>query len=94
LEDSVSDPRYRLDRIERKLDQISDGVLKIGVIEERLQNRDEGMRRLGQRVDDLDERLRRAEQSSWSQASAIDWVKAIVFMALSAVLGWTVSQMK
>jgi hypothetical protein len=79
-------PNVRLDRIEAKLDKISESITRLGIIEERIIHRDADMTRIHSEIAELFARLQKVEQRSWSQAPAIEWIKTLLLMVLSGAL--------
>ena len=70
----------RLDRIETKLDKLTEVVVKLATIEVRQTSLNEGLKRLGTRVDDHEGRIRPLE----TRQASISWVERVIWVALAA----------
>ncbi len=69
----------RLGRIESKLEELINVVVKLATIDERQIAFNEGLKRLGGRVDDHDVRLRPLEAGNES----LGWIKKIVWVIVA-----------
>ena len=72
----------RLARIEEKLDKLTDVVVQLATVEERQVALNEGLKRLGGRVDDHESRLRPLEKST---ATSL-WIERVIWIVVAAAV--------
>jgi|TARA_R100000234_G_C4931256_1_gene148581 DNA repair exonuclease SbcCD ATPase subunit len=78
--------KQRLDRIEDKIDKLADAVVAIARAEEKLLGLEQISMDLHRKVTDIEERLRKVEDSSSSSAKELNIINKIFWIAISAVI--------
>jgi len=76
----------RLDRIEEKIDRMSEAVIALARAEEKIVNLDETTRMILKRVVEQDERLRQVEAIQQDNQSTIKTIRSVVWTAISALI--------
>ena len=78
--------KQRLDRIEEKIDKMTEAVIALARAEEKIVNLDETSRMILQKMVDQDERLRKVEDIQHENESTITAIKSIVWTTVSALI--------
>jgi hypothetical protein len=78
--------KTRLDRIEEKIDRMTEAVIALARAEEKIVSLDETTRRILQKMVDQDERLRRVESVQHDNETTIKTIKSIVWTTVSALI--------
>lgn len=76
----------RLDRIEEKIDRMSEAVIALARAEEKIVNLDETTRMILKRIVEQDERLRKVEAIQQDNQSTIKTIRSVVWTAISALI--------
>mgnify|MGYP000028615801 CR=1 FL=1 len=76
----------RLDRIEEKIDRMSEAVIALARAEEKIVNLDETTRMILKRMVEQDERLRQVEAIQQDNQSTIKTIRSVVWTAISALI--------
>jgi polyhydroxyalkanoate synthesis regulator phasin len=76
----------RIDRLENKIDALTDAVTTMARIEERLVGQAETMKRVTAHIDRMEERVARLEASYWKLAGAVGVVTALAMVVSKEVL--------
>ncbi len=83
----MDDLSPRLDRIDAKLDKLSDAISRLARIEERITHQTTGMNRLDQSVDALERRMRDVENQSSARGVIIGHIERFGWIAVAALVG-------
>ena len=78
--------KQRLDRIEDKIDKLADAVIAIARAEEKLLGLEQISMDLHRKVTDIEERLRKVEDSSNNSAKELNIINKIFWIAISALI--------
>ena len=78
--------KQRLDRIEEKIDRMSEAVIALARAEEKIISLDETTRMILQKMVNQDERLRKVESVQHENESTIKTIKSIVWTTISALI--------
>lgn len=78
--------KQRLDRIEEKIDRMSEAVIALARAEEKIISLDETTRMILQKMVNQDERLRKVENVQHENESTIKTIKSIVWTTVSALI--------
>jgi hypothetical protein len=78
--------KHRLDRIEEKIDKMTEAVIALARAEEKIVSLDETTRMILQKMVDQDERLRKVEAVQHDNETTIKAIKSIVWTAISALI--------
>ena len=78
--------KQRLDRIEEKIDRMSEAVIALARAEEKIISLDETTRMILQKMVNQDERLRKVENVQHENESTIKPIKSIVWTTISALI--------
>lgn len=78
--------KTRLDRIEEKIDRMSEAVIALARAEEKIISLDETTRMILQKMVSQDERLRKVENLQHDTESTIKTIKSIVWTTVSAII--------
>jgi low affinity Fe/Cu permease len=76
----------RLDRIEEKIDRLSDIIVTLARAEERLIGLEEDKRDVYKSIDDIESRLGKLEQSVVLNSKTVDSLHKLIWVLLSGVL--------
>jgi len=76
----------RLDRIEEKIDRMSEAVIALARAEEKIVNLDETTRMILKRIVEQDERLRKVEAIQQDNQNTIKTIRSVVWTAISALI--------
>ena len=83
----MDDLSPRLDRIDAKLDKLSDAISRLARIEERITHQTSGMNRLDQSVEALERRMREVENQSSARGVIIGYTERFGWIAVAALVG-------
>ena len=78
--------KHRLDRIEEKIDKMTEAVIALARAEEKIVSLDETTRMILQKMVDQDERLRKVEAVQHDNETTIKAIKSIVWTTISALI--------
>jgi hypothetical protein len=78
--------KQRLDRIEEKIDKMTEAVIALARAEEKISNLDQTTRMILQKMVDQDERLRKVEEIQHDNEATIKTIKSIVWTTVSALI--------
>jgi len=78
--------KTRLDRIEEKIDRMSEAVIALARAEEKIISLDETTRMILQKMVNQDERLRKVENIQHDNETTIKTLKSVVWTAVSALI--------
>tara|TARA_R110002153_G_scaffold55694_1_gene154441 strand:- start:126 stop:434 length:309 start_codon:yes stop_codon:yes gene_type:complete len=78
--------KHRLDRIEEKIDKMTEAVIALARAEEKIVSLDETTRMILQKMVDQDERLRKIEAVQHENETTIKTIKSIVWTTISALI--------
>jgi hypothetical protein len=78
--------KVRLDRIEEKIDKMSEAVIALARAEEKIVNLDETTRIILKRMVDQDERLRKVETIQHDNENTLKTIKSVVWTSVSALI--------
>ena len=78
--------KVRLDRIEQKIDKMSEAVIALARAEEKIVNLDETTRIILKRMVDQDERLRKVESVQHENEATLKTIRSVVWTAVSALI--------
>jgi DNA repair exonuclease SbcCD ATPase subunit len=90
-DNSIEARKERLERIEAKIDRLADDIDLLKVIQERVTNYSDVLKRYGLTLDDHEKRLRDMEVLGGARGNALKWVEQIVFICIGAAVGYFVS---
>ncbi|WP_419833503.1 hypothetical protein [Endozoicomonas atrinae] len=77
----------RLDRIDTKLDKLSEAVSQLARIEERISHQNENMGTIDARLNDMETRIRTLEQASNSRGVILAGIERFGWIVISAMIG-------
>ena len=78
--------KQRLDRIEEKIDKMTEAVIALARAEQKIVSLDETTRMILQKMVDQDERLRKVESVQHDNETTIKTIKSIVWTTVSALI--------
>ena len=78
--------KTRLDRIEEKIDRMSEAVIALARAEEKIISLDETTRMILRKMVSQDERLRKVENTQHDNETTIKTIKSIVWTTISALI--------
>lgn len=78
--------KNRLDRIEEKIDKMTEAVIALARAEEKIVSLDETTRMILNKMVDQDKRLRTLESTQSDTQSTIKTVRAVAFTTISALI--------
>ena len=78
--------KTRLDRIEEKIDRMSEAVIALARAEEKIISLDETTRMILRKMVSQDERLRKVESIQHDNETTIKTLKSVVWTAVSALI--------
>jgi len=78
--------KTRLDRIEEKIDKMSDAIIALARAEEKISNLDETTRIILKRMVAQEERLRHVEQQQADAEGTLKTIKSIAWTFVSAII--------
>ena len=78
--------KTRLDRIEEKIDRMSEAVIALARAEEKIISLDETTRMILQKMVNQDERLRKVENIQHDNETTVKTLKSVVWTAVSALI--------
>jgi len=78
--------KNRLDRIEEKIDRMSEAVIALARAEEKIISLDETTRMILQKMVNQDERLRKVENVQQDNETTLKTIKSIVWTTISALI--------
>ena len=78
--------KTRLDRIEEKIDRMSEAVIALARAEEKIISLDETTRMILRKMVSQDERLRKVENIQHDNETTIKTLKSVVWTAVSALI--------
>ena len=77
----------RLDRIDVKLDKLSEAISQLARIEERISHQNDNLNQVDNKLSDLEARIRTLELHSSSRAVVIGSIERFGWMVISALIG-------
>ena len=83
----MTDLSDRLDRIDVKLDKLSEAVSQLARIEERISHQTEGMSQIDARLNDMEARIRALELQSSSRGVLLAGIERFGWIITSALIG-------
>ncbi|WP_419831251.1 hypothetical protein [Endozoicomonas atrinae] len=83
----MADLSDRLDRIDTKLDRLSEAVSQLARIEERISHQNENMGTIDARLNDMETRIRTLEQASNSRGVILAGIERFGWIVISAMIG-------
>ena len=78
--------KTRLDRIEEKIDRMSEAVIALARAEEKIISLDETTRMILRKMVSQDERLRKVENTQHDNETTIKTIKSVVWTTISALI--------
>tara|TARA_R110000765_G_scaffold426430_1_gene542032 strand:- start:99 stop:407 length:309 start_codon:yes stop_codon:yes gene_type:complete len=78
--------KQRLDRIEEKIDKMTEAVIALARAEEKISNLDQTTRMILQKMVDQDERLRKVEEIQHDNEATIKTIKSVIWTTVSALI--------
>ena len=78
--------KTRLDRIEGKIDKMSEAVIALARAEEKIVNLDKSTHVILKRMVDQDERLRLVEQSQHDNTVTLKTIKSVVWTTVTSII--------
>lgn len=86
MSDRESTDKMRLDRIESKIDKMTEAVIALARAEEKIVNLDKSTQILLKRMVDQDERLWAVETAQRDNTSTVKTIKSLVWTTISALI--------
>ncbi|WP_299735356.1 hypothetical protein [uncultured Endozoicomonas sp.] len=83
----MTDLSDRLDRIDVKLDKLSEAVSQLARIEERISHQTENMGQIDSRLNDMEARIRTLELQGSSRGVLLAGIERFGWIAISALIG-------
>ncbi len=83
----MADLSDRLDRIDTKLDKLSEAVSQLARIEERISHQNENMGTIDARINDMETRIRTLERASNSRGVILAGIERFGWIVISAMIG-------
>ena len=83
----MTDISDRLDRIDVKLDNLSEAVSLLARIEERIAHQTENMIQINTRLNDMESRIRSLEFQSSSRGVVIGYIERFGWILMTAAIG-------
>ena len=83
----MTDLSDRLDRIDVKLDKLSEAVSQLARIEERISHQTESMGQIDSRLNDMEARIRTLELQSSSRGVLLAGIERFGWIVISALIG-------
>ena len=83
----MTDLSDRLDRIDVKLDKLSEAVSQLARIEERISHQTESMGQIDSRLNDMEARIRTLELQSSSRGVLVAGIERFGWIVISALIG-------
>ena len=83
----MTDLSDRLDRIDVKLDKLSEAVSQLARIEERIAHQTESMGQIDARLNDMEARIRTLELQSSSRGVLLAGIERFGWIVISALIG-------
>lgn len=77
----------RLDRIDVKLDKLSEAISQLARIEERISHQNDNMNQVDGKLNDLETRIRALEVQGSSRGVVIGGIERFGWIAVSALIG-------
>ena len=77
----------RLDRIDVKLDKLSEAISQLARIEERISHQNDNMNQVDSKLSDLEARIRTLELQGSSSGVVIGGIERFGWIAVSALIG-------
>lgn len=87
MENDTSHVISRIDRLEGKIDTLTEAITTMARIEERLAYQSDGLHRLGNYIDRLEGRVISLETSYWKLAGAVGVVTALAMLVGNELVG-------
>jgi len=78
--------KHRLDRIEEKIDKMTEAVIALARAEERILKLDETTRMILQKMLDHDDRLRKVEDIQHDNTATVKTIRSVVWTTVSAII--------
>ena len=90
----MTDLSDRLDQIDKKLDKLSDAIIQLARIEERISNQSESITQLKEKNETLEKRIRNLEHQGSSRGVVFSGIERFFWLIISAIIGIAVYLIK
>jgi predicted nuclease with TOPRIM domain len=91
-EDRYEEPKTRLERIEIKIDRLADEIDVLKVIQERMTNYSDVLKRYGLTLDDHEKRIRDLEVLGTVRGYSMKWVEQIIMIVIGGLIGYFINK--